>query len=232
MQHVLIVDDDTRISELLSRFLTARDFDASVAGDGPAAIEQVLRDDPDLVILDLMLPGLSGIEVCKAIRPQYDKPIIMLTAHDDDISEVDALNAGIDDYLAKPVRPNVLLARINALLRRTAPSPNLASDQQSLEVQDLTLDRNSRTVARAGVELILSDSEFDLLWLLASQAGTVISRDRLFTGLRGVAFDGLDRSVDMRVSKLRKSLDDHHTPHRYIRTIRNRGYLFLKDSTP
>ena len=231
MQNLLIVDDDARISELLVRFLRGQDFDISSASDGTVAIDHILREEPDLVILDLMLPEMSGIEVCKRIRPHYQNPIIMLTAHDNEISEVEALNAGIDDYLAKPVRPHVLLARINALLRRTVPPSQLNKESGPLEVQDLNLYPDSRTVMRAGRVVELSDSEFDLLWLLASHAGSVVSRDQLSSGLRGVAFDGLDRSVDMRVSKLRKSLGDGPVPHRYIRTMRSKGYLFLKESS-
>jgi DNA-binding response OmpR family regulator len=177
----------------------------------------------------MMLPGVDGLSVCRQVRCGYEGPILMLTAKDDDLTEVAALNGGIDDYLAKPARPHVLLARIRALLRRVvqkAESPDLPSE---LRIQDLHLVRGSRTVFKQEENLNLSESDFELLWFMASRAGSVINRDALLACLRGIEFDGVDRSVDMRISKLRKRLGDDRSPYHYIRTVRGKGYLFLQE---
>jgi DNA-binding response OmpR family regulator len=164
--------------------------------------------------------------VCHAVRPNFKQPILMLTANDDDLSEVAALNAGIDDYLSKPVRPYVLLARIRALFRRVEGAEEAGARTQ-FRVQDLELDTEARTLTQAGQLLSLTESEFQLLALLCEGAGSVVSRDSLHDSLRGAEAKALDRSVDMRISKLRKRLGDITRPYRYIRTIRSAGYILL-----
>jgi DNA-binding response OmpR family regulator len=232
MDRILIVEDDLRIAELLRRFLEGEQFSVDVVADGNDAIRVILRSQPDLVVLDMMLPGIDGLGVCRQVRPGYSGPILMLTAKDDDLTEVAALNIGIDDYLSKPARPHVLLARIRALLRRVTQPVEAEEPAAELQIQDLTLVRGSRTVLKHGEDLRLSESDFELLWFMASRAGEVVSRDALLSCLRGVEFDGVDRSVDMRISKLRRCLGDSQSPYHYIRTVRGKGYLFLEGSAP
>ncbi|WAS98850.1 response regulator transcription factor [Nannocystis punicea] len=221
---ILLVEDDARLAGLVTAFLTTQGFEVRAVADGRAGIAAILAEPPDCVILDMLLPGADGLEVCRAVRGRYRGFILVLTAQDEDIHEVVALDTGADDYLAKPVRPQVLLARLRALLRRGAR----LSDACIL-AGDLAIDGDRRTVHRAGVPVALTDAEFDLLWLLATRAPAVLSRDELVAELRGIEFDGLDRSIDMRVSKLRRKLGDDQAPHRRIRTVRGRGYLFVKD---
>ena len=229
MRRLLVVEDDLVISQLLERFLTDENFLVDVVSNGCEAVECIQRDPPALVLLDMRLPGLDGIDVCRAVRPEFKEPILMLTANDDDLSEVAALNAGIDDYLSKPVRPYVLLARINALFRRSELS-QAANSHAGFRVQDLVLNSEARTITQSGRGLSLSDSEFQLLTILCESAGSVVSRDSLHNSLRGVEPRALDRSVDMRISKLRRRLGDIKRPYRYIRTIRSKGYVLLTDS--
>jgi len=221
---LLIVEDDHRISKLLMQFLRLEGFNVHGLDTGEAAIEYVKTSSPDLIILDLMLPKLDGLEVCEIIRPYFHNSILMLTASEGDLQEVTALNAGIDDFLNKPIRTHVLLARINALLRRQLPK-----QLNTLNIMDLIIDNKKRQVIRNDKVLELSDSDFELLWVMASRAGTVIKRDDLFYLLRGKEYDGLDRSIDMRISQLRKKLSTPDSPVEYIKTLRQLGYLFMND---
>jgi two-component system response regulator RstA len=189
-------------------------------------VERSVREQPDLVVLDVMLPGVDGLTICRTVRDRYGGPILMLTARGDDIDQVLGFELGADDYVAKPAAPRVLLARISALLRRaTAQAPA----SQRLSFGDLVVDARTREVHRAGVELPLTTAEFDLLWLLASRAGEVLSRQTILDALRGINYDGLDRSIDVRISKLRQHIGDNpRTPTR-IKTVRGTGYLFAPD---
>lgn len=222
--NLLVVEDDQRIAKLLLQFLRLEGFNVDWCDSGEAAIDYVQQQQPDLIILDLMLPKLDGLEVCEIIRPKFQNSILMLTASEGDLQEVTALNAGIDDFLNKPIRTHVLLARINALLRRQTPK-----EVDTLSIMDLVIDNKKRQVIRNDKRLDLSDSDFELLWVLANNAGKVIKRDDLFYQLRGKEYDGLDRSIDMRISQLRKKLSEPTITTEYIRTLRQLGYLFMKD---
>lgn len=222
--NLLIVEDDVRIAKLLVQFLTSEGFCVHWVESGEQAIASIGESPPDLIILDLMLPRMDGVEVCNSIRPAFKNSIMMLTAHENEIQEVTALNAGVDDYLTKPIRTHILLARINALLRRQYQTP-----QTVLVVKDLLIDHCKRTVTRQGELIPLSDSEFELLWIFGQHAGAIVKRNDLFSMLRGRDYDGLDRSIDMRISKLRKKLSHGSGNKDYIRTIRQRGYLLVKD---
>jgi DNA-binding response OmpR family regulator len=226
---ILLVEDDARLAALISAFLTTQGFEVRAVADGRVAIAAILAEPPDCVILDMLLPGADGLEVCRTVRGRYRGFILVLTAQDEDIHEVVALDTGADDYLAKPVRPQVLLARLRALLRRGARLGGSDVQGACILAGDLAIDGDRRAVHRAGVPVALTDAEFDLLWLLATRAPAVLSRDELVAELRGIEFDGLDRSIDMRVSKLRRKLGDDQAPHQRIRTVRGRGYLFVKD---
>jgi DNA-binding response OmpR family regulator len=220
---VLIVEDDAPIARLLCQFLGGEGFEASAVSSGEAALTEARERAPDLVVLDLMLPGIDGVETTRELRGFFQGPILMLTAHEGDMQEVIALNAGVDDFMNKPIRPHVLKARLLALLRR-APAAVTAS----LRVGSLRIDRDARRVWANEQEIELSATEFELLWALASRAGEVVSRDSLFQALRSKDYDGLDRSIDMRVSKLRKKLA-LYVDRELIRTLRQLGYVFVAE---
>jgi len=224
MTEIFLVEDDLRIAKLVQRFLVSEGFSVEHVDDGAKGAEGIINSNPDLVILDMMLPSMDGIEVCNAVRGKFSNPILMLTAQDDDLNHVLALNAGIDDYLTKPIKPDILLARINALMRRSS-TPN----RDKIEIQDLQVDHAKRLVSRDGENIELTGADFELLWVLVNKPGTVINRDQIFNQVLDIDFNGSDRSIDMRVSKLRKKLGDNRSPYRYIKTIRNRGYIFLKE---
>jgi len=223
---ILIVEDDQRLAELTAEYLQANGYEVSVEGDGARAVRRIIDSQPDLVILDLMLPGEDGLSICRRVRGQYPGPILMLTARSDELDQVQGLDQGADDYVCKPVRPRLLLARIQALLRRSEP----AERRQSLEFGPLNIDNRLRE-ARLGGQLIeLTGAEFDLLWLLASNAGRVLSREQIFTALRGVGYDGQDRSIDVRISKIRPKIGDDPVNPRLIKTLRSKGYLFVGEA--
>ena len=227
-QIIWVVEDDERIAQLLKQFLMTEGFDVHCFTNGEDALSAIAQSEygtPDLIVLDLMLPGVDGVEVCMQLRPGYQNAILMLTAHPGDIQEVTALNAGVDDFLNKPIRTHILLARINALLRRYAKE----EPPKELKLLDLLIDHPKRQVSREGEMIDITDSEFELLWILATNAGTVVKREELFEKVRGIPYDGLDRSIDMRVSKLRKKLDAGSRGIEYIRTLRQLGYLFLSE---
>ena len=225
---ILLVEDDERLAELTAEYLTKNDLEVSIEPRGDTAEARILSEKPDLVILDVMLPGKDGFEVCRAVRQQYRGVILMLTARDEDFDQILGLEMGADDYIAKPVQPRVLLARIKALLRRLPAASETTADTESMTFGQFRISQATRTASLGGEGIDLTTAEFDLLWLLASHAGNVLSRDDLLQELRGIGFDGLDRSIDARISRLRKKLnDDPENPTR-IKTVRGKGYLFSK----
>ena len=201
---ILLVEDDERLAELTAEYLTKNDMQVSIEPRGDTAEARILAEQPDLVILDVMLPGK-------------------------DFDQILGLEMGADDYIAKPVQPRVLLARIKALLRRLPTAGEVASgESESMVFGQFKISQATRTASLSGLTIDLTTAEFDLLWLLASHAGNVLSRDDLLQELRGIGFDGLDRSIDARISRLRKKLnDDPENPTR-IKTVRGKGYLFSK----
>ncbi|MDR2187563.1 MAG: winged helix-turn-helix domain-containing protein [Azonexus sp.] len=225
---ILLVEDDARLAELTAEYLVKNDFEVAIEPRGDSAEARILAEQPDLVILDVMLPGKDGFEVCRSVRPQYRGVILMLTARDEDFDQILGLEMGADDYIAKPVQPRVLLARIKALLRRLPTLDDHGGEAESLAFGQFHISQVTRTASLAEATIDLTTAEFDLLWLLASHAGNVLSRDDLLQELRGIGFDGLDRSIDARISRLRRKLnDDPENPTR-IKTVRGKGYLFSK----
>ncbi|MCP5269216.1 MAG: winged helix-turn-helix domain-containing protein [Zoogloeaceae bacterium] len=227
---ILLVEDDDRLAELTAEYLRKNEFNVDIESRGDTAETRILDTQPDLVILDIMLPGQDGFAVCRAVRPKYDGIILMLTARDEDIDQILGLELGADDYITKPVPPRVLLARVKALLRRATPVPGdeMAVNSESLTFGNFRISQQTRSAMLAGEAIDLTTAEFDLLWLLASHAGNILSRDDLLQQLRGIGFDGLDRSIDARISRLRKKLnDDPENPTR-IKTVRGKGYLFSR----
>ncbi len=241
---VLLVEDDAKLAALVREFLEASGFEVTVESRGDRAPTRILGERPDLVILDLMLPGLDGLTICRQVRPQFDGAILMLTARGEETDEIVGLELGADDYLAKPVRPRRLLARVNTLLRRMkrgagatsgstsdsgsgAHSKRGDSNLRRLTVGRLVVDAGNRQATMDGEIVILTTAEFDLLWLLASHAGEVLSRDHIYQALRGMEYDGLDRSMDLRVARLRRKLGDDGKQPRLIKSVRGAGYLLV-----
>ncbi len=219
---ILIVEDDLRLAALTRDFLEHHGLRACIEADGARAADRVLDERPDLVILDRMLPGEDGLSICRRLRPQYQGAILMLSARSEDTEQIDGLENGADDYVCKPVRPSLLLARVRTLLRR----PRFATESADrLERSGLALDARQREVHRDGERVDLTGAEFDLLWQLVSHAGQTLSRDDLLLALRGIAWDGMDRSVDVRIAHLRAKLgEDPLQP--LIVTVRGKGYRF------
>ncbi|WP_329601993.1 response regulator transcription factor [Sansalvadorimonas verongulae] len=226
--HILIVEDDERLASLTREYLENNGLTVSVEHDGAKAVDRILDENPDLVVLDLMLPGEDGVSICRRVRTDFQNPILMLTARTDDLDEVLGLEMGADDYVAKPVRPRVLLARIRALLRRSAPVQEEVSEKGRLEFGDLVVDVAMREAWLKDTNIELTSAEFDLLWLLSSNAGRVLSREEIFEKLRGIEYDGQDRSIDVRVSRIRPKIGDDPMHPRMIKTVRSKGYLFVR----
>ena len=212
---ILIVEDDERLARLTQEYLIRNGLEVGVEPDGNRAIRRIIAEQPDLVVLDVMLPGADGLTICREVRPHYHQPILMLTARTEDMDQVLGLEMGADDYVAKPVQPRVLLARIRALLRRTdkVPEDEVA---QRIEFDDLVIDNGGRSVTLNGELVDFTSAEYDLLWLLASNAGRILSREDIFERLRGIEYDGQDRSIDVRISRIRLSF---RTSNLRIRTV-------------
>ena len=221
--HLLVVDDDVRLTGLVGDYFRREGFSVDVVNHGADAVPTALRSAPDIVLLDVMLPGEDGLSICKRLRAEgFTAPILMLTARGDEIDQVVGLELGADDYVAKPASPRLLLARIRALLRRQAPAP----EAESVRVAGpLSVDQATRRATLDAALLDLTTAEFDLLWVLITRVGTPVSRDDLVRELRGIAYDGLDRSIDVRVSQLRRKLHTH--PSVRIKTIRGVGYQLV-----
>ncbi len=209
------------------------DFTVVIEADGANAVERICNEQADCVLLDIMLPNKDGFAICKEVQMinqhdidnGYDGPILILTARDEDIDQLLGLELGADDYIAKPVQPRLLLARIHALLRRMNQRAN--SFTKTLTFGDLIIESVSRRVLLNNQVIDMSTAEFDLLYLLAKNAGVVLSRDDILQHLRGIGYDGTDRSIDLRVSRLRKKLQDESISEtQRIKTVRGRGYLF------
>ncbi len=226
---ILLVEDDEITALILSRYLEKQGLAVEIETQGDTAVNRIIATQPAAVVLDGNLPGKDGFDICREVRPFYNGPIIMLTARTGETDHVLGLELGADDYLPKPVQPRVVLAHIMALLRRTD-----AADQESsahgkpdkYRFGQLQIDRSTRSVFLGNEEISFTTAEFDLLWLLASHAGSILSRDEIMTQMRGVGHDGLDRSIDMRISRLRKRLGDDTANPKRIKTVRAKGYLF------
>lgn len=216
---VLLVEDDAPLAELLADYLRGSGFVAEIEPRGDRAVQRIIAERPGLVVLDLMLPGEDGFAVCRRVRPFYAGPILMLTARGREADQIEGLNCGADDYVGKPVRAPLLLARVNALLRRAPPAAPVR-----LERAGLVLDARVRTATARGRPLDLSRAEFDLLWLLTAHAGQPLPRKVILERLRGGSADDFDRSIDLRVSRLRQKLAAASGAHDAIRTVRGIGY--------
>ena len=223
MTDVLLIDDDDRHSSLLKTYLERFGMTLHRAADGEAGLKMLNEIDPDLVLLDIMLPGRDGMDVCREIRRTSNLPVVMLTARGDLVDRVSGLELGADDYIAKPFEPRELVARIHTVLRRTHAVPP-ASDL--LRFEGLDIDETARSVAVDGRPVELTSMEFELLAFLAHNPGRKVSRDDILNELRGIDSAILTRSVDIMVSRLRQKLGDTEKPFRFIQTAWGVGYQF------
>ncbi len=221
---VVIVDDDEHIRELASLYLQKEGFDVSCAPDGTSAVDKIKQVNPSLVVLDLMLPGMNGFDVCKQVRQTSDVPIIMLTARDEDIDKILGLELGADDYLTKPFNPRELVARVKAILRRADGSSKPAGDAAVIRVGALSIDKQRREARVGDTELNLRTKEFDLLATLAENAGIVLTREQLLDRVWGYNFYGETRTVDVHVQHVRAKIADSGLS---IATVRGVGYKLV-----
>lgn len=222
-QHqILIVEDDAELASMVADFLIAEGFEASIEGRGDNAVSRIINENPDAVVLDVGLPGKSGFEICQAVRDQYAGAILMLTARGDEVDEVIGLQVGADDYMSKPVRPRALLARLKSHLKKQSTQQDTS---KPIDVGSLRIDPSRRMVTLGEKELELTTAEFDLLRLLAEQAGRVLSRSEIYPRLYGLKYDGLDRSLDLRISRLRKKLGDDPARPERVKSVRGVGYM-------
>lgn len=224
MIRVLLIDDDRKHSALLKAYLKQFDITLDCAGDAEEGLRRLSRSDPDLLLLDIMLPGRDGFDICREVRKTSRIPIIMLTARGDVIDRVSGLELGADDYIGKPFEPRELVARIQSILRRTSSADY---DQPVLQFEGIEIDTDARVVSVDGKRIELTSMEFELLVTLARRTGKKVSRDEILNDLRGIDAAIMTRSVDIMVSRLRQKLGDSARPARFIQTIWGTGYSFV-----
>ncbi len=224
---ILLVEDDASLAQWVAEYLTEQGYTTHVCHRGDEVVSQVKTLNPNIVLLDIMLPGQDGISVCRELRSFYNAPIIMLTARDEEMDEVIGLEVGASDYIMKPVRPRALLARIKAALRQSSEPNKLEKVESTISVGSLNINTESRNVKFNGQNINISSAEYLLLHYLASNAGQVVSRDAVFKATKGREYDGLDRSVDVLISALRKKFSDDPQNPEKIKTIWGRGYLLV-----
>jgi DNA-binding response OmpR family regulator len=220
---VLLIDDDARLAEMLGGYLRTNGYQVEHCGDGESGLQAQRRAGYDAVILDVMLPGIDGLEVCRRMRAFSQVPIVMLTARGDDMDRIVGIEIGADDYLCKPFNPRELLARLAAVLRRTRAGERQASDR--LRVGPLEIDRAAREVRVRGQRRELTGRQFDLLLLLAERAGRVQTRDQLMDALKGEEWDNVDRSIDVHISRIRQAIEEDPRHPRLVQTVRGSGYV-------
>jgi DNA-binding response OmpR family regulator len=221
---ILVVEDETKIARLVRDYLEHAGFEAEVVGDGDAALASTRRSRPDLVVLDLGLPGRDGLDVARVLRRTSTVPIVMLTARGDEIDRVVGLELGADDYVVKPFSPKELVARVRAVLRRTQAAR--AGGPEVLRVADVEVDLPRMRVSVGGRPVELTPTEFQLLWALMSEPGRVFTRGQLLDAVHGVAFESYERAIDAHVKNLRKKLEPTPGRPRYLLTVHGVGYRF------
>ena len=227
--HILVVDDEPNIREVVELYLRREGYEVEVVGDGSAALRAIERKIPDLIVLDLMLPLLSGTQLTRTLREgRYDIPIIMLTAKDDEADRVAGLELGADDYVTKPFSPKELVARVKAVLRRTSSKP--LAEAQPLTIGQITLNPSTRQVWARAEEVMLTAKEFDLLWFLMNHPGQVFTRDQLLDHVWGFDFVGDASTVTVHVRRLREKIEASPTKPEYLLTVWGVGYKFTAEA--
>jgi DNA-binding response OmpR family regulator len=226
VERILLVEDDARLAEMLSEYLGQAGFSVGVAPLGTMALERLSAADYDAVVLDLMLPDMDGLEVCRQLRTRANTPVLMLTARGDAIDRIVGLELGADDYLPKPFQPRELLARLRAILRRRGRGA--APGEKPLTFGRLEIDTAAHAVRLNGVLCDLTGYQFDLLVALAKNAGRVLSRDALMDLVKGEHLEAFDRSIDVHVSRIRAAIEDNPKKPRRVITVRGAGYVFAK----
>jgi DNA-binding response OmpR family regulator len=221
---ILVIDDEPKIVEICRDYLKAGGYDVVSAADGPNGLSAIRREKPDLIVLDLMLPGMDGLDLCRQLRRESNVPVIMLTARVDEADKLVGLELGADDYITKPFSPRELVARVRTVLRRTGEGGNL----DVLRVGELTLDRERYVVILPGREETLTPTEFEILFTLASQPGRIFTRSQLLNAVHGVAFASYERAIDSHIRNLRRKLEISEDEPRYIVTIYGVGYKFIE----
>jgi DNA-binding response OmpR family regulator len=233
MKTILVIDDETRIAELARDYLAHAGFAVRLAFDGTTGLADALRERPDLVVLDLGLPGLDGLDVTRRLRADPATatiPIVMLTARDDELDKLLGLELGADDYLTKPFSPRELVARVRAVLRRVdRPAASDADADETIRAADLVLDVPRMRATRAGTLVDLTPTEFTLLAILARQPGRIFTRSQLLDALRGVSFESYERAIDSHVKNLRRKIEPEPRRPRYVLTVYGVGYRFADD---
>jgi DNA-binding response OmpR family regulator len=222
-QRILLVEDDHRLAEMVAEYLGEAGFRVSRAASGAAGLEKLAREPYDALVLDLMLPDMDGLDLCRQLRTRSDIPVLMLTARGDSADRVVGLEIGADDYLPKPFQPRELLARLRAILRRRG-----ASAAPIMRFGRLEIDRDARAVRLDGAEKAITGYQFALLVALAENAGRVLTREQLMELAKGEALEAFDRSIDVHVSRLRAAIEDDAKRPRRIVTVRGAGYVFAK----
>jgi DNA-binding response OmpR family regulator len=223
-QSILVVDDEARIVQLVRDYLERAGFHVLTARDGETALTLARVEQPDLIVLDLMLPGVDGLDVCRRLRQESSVPIIMLTARVEEADRIVGLELGADDYVAKPFSPGELIARVRATLRRASGE---VGPPTVLRAADVELDTAALTATVAGQPVDLTATEFHLLAALVRQQGHILSREQLLEAAHGVAFDSYDRSVDSHIKNLRRKIEPDPRRPRYIQTVYGVGYRFV-----
>ena len=221
---ILLIEDDRRLAEMLSKYLGEAGFSVSIAGSGREGLTRLGREPHEAVVLDLTLPDMDGLDVCRELRALSQTPVLMLTARGEPMDRVVGLEMGADDYLPKPFEPRELLARLRAILRR---GPG-AAVSHVLRFGRLEIDRDARSVRVDGAERVLTAHQFALLQALAERAGRVLSRDALMDLVRGEALEAFDRSIDVHVSRIRAAIEDDPKRPRRLLTVRGAGYVFAR----
>jgi two-component system phosphate regulon response regulator OmpR len=224
--HILVVDDDPNLRDLLVSYLGANGFTVASAGDGAAMWAALAQTTADAIVLDLMLPGEDGLALTRALRTKSSVPILMLSARGEEVDRVVGLEMGADDYLTKPFSPRELVARLRALLRRSQTLAAEAPITEVLNFGPFVVDPQSHRLFRDGQEVPLTSADYELLIVLVTQPNRVLSRDTLFDMMRGYERDAFDRSIDNRVARLRRKIENDPAAPAYIRTVRSEGYLF------
>lgn len=225
MTSVLLIDDDTELTKLLEEYLEEEQFHLDSAHDGVSGLEKALNNQYSVVVLDVMLPGMSGLDVLKQLRQKSSVPVLMLTARGSELDRILGLELGADDYLPKPFNPRELVARLRAILRRTVSGATVSS--QPVHVADVELHPESRSVTCSGKPVTLTGAEFDLLYTFLRNPGKIISREDLTQAALGRPMSPMDRSIDVHVSNLRRKLGGYDGNHERIKAIRGSGYVYL-----